>query len=315
MRMTRNSKSDGLESAPRWIVMFLGAYLVVDLFMFYVWNAAGQAFSIQGTSGSTSALSVTGMSCVDLWLCLAVLRSFPTGTPLRPAWMLITLAAAARTASGVIALLLGTDWALNPLVWTGHAKSGLIEQIWLGDLIAGGPVRLAILAAAMGAVLGTLGKYGFRVRPGATDWAMSGIVCLFTLCRFGEAGAASLAGKPIGLENWISLAGLPILCLLFLQAMLLCRSVARMGNGLITRGWAALACGILLTGAGEVVLWVMPHFSHTLPLAMFGALIRLPIAAAFALVPAYQVAAQRRAMDGASSVPGDLTAGVPELAQ
>ena len=125
---------------------------------------------------------------------------------------------------------------------------------------------------------------------------MSGIVGLFTVCRFGEAGAASLAGRQISLENWISLAGLPILCVLFLEAMLLRQSVMRMGNGLLTRGWVALVCGVVLTGAGEMALWVIPHYSFTQPLVMFGALIRLPIAAAFALLPAFQVAAQCRAM-------------------
>src|ERR1035437_6121527 len=225
MPMTRKTGFGGLESAPRWIVMFLGAYLTVDLFGLYLWNAAGQVFSIQGPADSTSALSVTGMAGVELWLCLVVLRSFPAGAPLRSAWMLITLAAAARAASGVLGQLRGTNWLLSPLVWTDHARSGLIEQIRHSTLIADGPVRLALLAAAMLAVLRVLGKFGFRVRPSATDWAMSGIVCLFTLCRFGEACAASLAGQQIGLENWISLAGLPILCVLFMEAMLLRRSV------------------------------------------------------------------------------------------
>lgn len=315
MPMTRKTDLDGLESAPRWIVMSLGVYLIVHLFVLYLWNAAGQAFSLQGTSDNTSALSVTAMAGVDLWLCLVVLRSFPAGAPLRSTWMLITLASAACAASGVLGQLLGTNWLLNPLVWAGPAKSGLIEQIRISALIAGGPVRWAILAVAMLAVLRILRKFGFWVRPSATDWAMSGIVCLFALCRFGEAGAASLGGRQIGLDTWISLAGLPILCVLFLEAMLLRQSVARMGNGLVSRGWIALVCGILLTGAGEVALWVIPHYSQTLPLAMFGTLIQLPIATAFALVPACQVAAQRRALKPAGCPPEGLAAGVPALAR
>jgi hypothetical protein len=292
--MTRKTNMDGMESAPRWIFTFLGGYLIVHLFVLYVWNAAGQVFSIQGTSDGTSALSVTAMAGVDLWLCLVVLRSFPAGAPLRTSWMLIALAAGARVAAGVLAQ---------------------IEQIRLAAPIAGGPVRLAFLAAAMLGVLRILRQFGFWARPSATDWAVSGIVCLFTLCRFAEAGAASLAGRPIGLEDWISLAGLPILCVLFLEAMLLRRAVLRMGNGLVTKGWLALVCGILLTGAGEVALWVIPRDSQTLPLGLFGALIRLPVAAAFALVPAYQVAAQRRAIKPAGDQPEDLATVVPALAR
>ena len=74
---------------------------------------------------------------------------------------------------------------------------------------------------------------------------MSGIFGLFMVCRFSEAGMASLAGRPVGIENWISLAGLPILCVLFLQAMLLRHSLAHMGNGLVTRAWMALVYAIL----------------------------------------------------------------------
>lgn len=315
MRMMRNASLDGLDGAPRWIVMFLGACLIVQLFVLYIWNASGQTFSLQETSGSGPALSVTGMAGVDLWLCLLVLRSFPSGAPLRSAWMLITLSATARTASGVLTQFLGTDWLLNPLLWNGHAKSGLVERIWLIAQLAGGPVRLVLLAAAMHLVLRTFRKIGLPVRPGATDWAMSGIFCLYTVCRFSEAGMASLAGRPVGIENWISLAGMPTLCVLFLQAMLLRRSLARMGNGLITRSWVALVYAVLLTGAAEVVSWVMPYISENLSLAMFGSLMRLPIAAAFALVPAYQVATQCRAMRPASSPPEDLAVGFPELAQ
>jgi hypothetical protein len=315
MPVTRKSYLDGLESAPRWIVLFLAAYLIVDLFALYLWNAAGQGFPADGISDGAYALSVTGMAGVDLWLCLIVLRSFPSGAPLRSSWLLITLGAAARAVSGIAAQFLGSNWLLNPLVWTGHARTGLMEQIRNFAMIAGGPVRLVLLAAAMLTVLRVLRKFGFWVRPSTTDWAMSGIVCLFTVCRFGEAGAASLAGRQVSLENWISLAGLPILCVLFLEAMLLRQSIVRMGNGLLTRGWIALVCGVVLTGAGETALWVIPHYSFTQPLVMFGALIRLPIAAAFALLPAFQVAAQCRAMKPGSSAAERLVAGVPVLAR
>ena len=313
--MTRKASLDGLDSAPRWILMFLGAYVTVSLFVLYLWNAAGQVFSIQGTSDSTSALSVTGMAAVELWLCLVVLRSFPAGSPLRSTWMLLTLAAAARAASGVLTDFLGTNWLLNPLLWGEHPKSGLIGQLRQAAPITGGPIRLALLAAAMLAVLRILRKYGFPVRPAFGDWAVSGIVCMFTLARFGEACAASLAGRLISQADWISLVGLPILCVLSMEAMLLRRSVARMGNGPISKGWVVLGYGILLTVAGEVVLWVLPHYSQTLPLAMVCALMPLTIGSAFALVPAYQLAAQRRAMRPAGGQPEDLSPGIPELAR
>ena len=215
----------------------------------------------------------------------------------------MTLAAAAAAGSGVLGQLLGTDWLLNPLAWTGHATPGLMERMQRFALIAGGPCRLALLAAAMLAVLRILRKFGFWVRPSAADRAVFGIFCLFTLCRFCEAGAASLAGSRIGFEEWVSLAGLPILCVLFLEAMLLRQAVGRMGNGLIARGWLALVCGILLTGAGEAARWVIPHYSQSLPLAAFAALIQLSAGGG--------IRAGAR-LPGSGPTPGDRTCRPPD---
>src|SRR5208283_940693 len=171
------------------------------------------------------------------------------------------------------------------------------------------------LAAGMLAALRVLRKFGFWVRPSTTDWAVSAIVYLFTLCRFAEAGAASLAGRQIGTEDWISLAGLPILCVLFVEGMLLRQSVVHMGNGLISKCWVAFMCGIFLSGAGEVALWVIPHYSHAWPLETIESLILFSTAAVFALAPACQVAAQRRAIKPAPDQSEDLVTGVPALAR
>ncbi|HMD72154.1 MAG TPA: hypothetical protein VKF41_12455, partial [Bryobacteraceae bacterium] len=219
--MTRRINLNGIESAPLWILIFLGLHLFVQLAVLHLWNAAGRGIPIQWTSGGISALPVAGMAGVALWLCLVVLRSFPAGAPLRSAWMLMALAALAGAGSGVLGQLLGTYWLLNPLVWTGHATPALTEPIQRIALVAGGPLRLALLAAAMLVVLRMLRKFGFWVRPCAATRAVFGIFCLFTLCRFCVAGAAEFSGRQIGFEEWISLAGLPILCVLILEAMLL----------------------------------------------------------------------------------------------
>src|ERR1039458_2405614 len=90
--MMRRIDFEGIESAPRWILLFLGANLAVAFLAAYVWNATGQIFSIQGASGGAPTLPVTAMAAADLWLCLVVLRSFPAGAPLRSAWLALALA-------------------------------------------------------------------------------------------------------------------------------------------------------------------------------------------------------------------------------
>jgi hypothetical protein len=307
--MTPRSNLRGSASAPQWILTFLGAYLAIDLFVLYLWNAAGQAFPIQAAGDGGATLPVTAMACVDLWLCLAVLRSFPARAPLRSAWLPITWAAAAQAVSGVLAQLLGTNWPLNPLVWSGHGNSRLLEAIRNAALLTGGPVRWALLAAGMLAALRLLRRFGFRVRPGAADWAMPAILGLFFLWCCAAAGEASLDGHPMSWEDWISLAGQPLLCVLFLQATLLRQAVARMGNGLISQCWAAFMYGIFLTGFGELALWVIPRYTHAWPVAMADPLMRFASAAVFALAPACQVAAQWQAIKPAAGQPVDLPAG------
>jgi hypothetical protein len=295
--------------------MFLGLHLLVQLLVLHLWNSTGRIFAIQGTAVGATALPAAGMAAVALWLCLAVLRSFPAGAPLRSAWMLFTLAAAAKAGSGVLGQLLGTSWLLNPLVWTGHATPGLLANAQHFAVLAGGPLRLVLLAAAMLAVLRMLWKFGFWERPSAADQAVFAIFCLFTLCRFSVAGAATVKGSRVGFEEWVSLAGLLVLCVLFLEAMLLRQAVGRMGRGPIARVWLALVWGVMLTGAGEAILWAIPYCPQSLMLPGFLALIQLPMAAAFALVPACQVAAQCQAIKPAGSRSQDLAKRVPALAR
>jgi hypothetical protein len=250
----------------------MGAYLLVDLLALHFWKVSGPVFTIDRPSDSTPALPVIAMAGVNLYLCLRVLHGFRPGEPFRRAWLMIALAAAAQFASG----------ALAQLEWAGAARP--MAQI------AGGPVRLALLAAAMLSALRILHRFGFWVRPRATDWAVSGIVCLFTLCRLAEARGPSFAGGQAGAMDLI---GLPLLSILFLEAMLLRQSVGRMGSGPIARCWTAFLCGIVLTGLAELALWVIPHYSQAWPPAIVESLTVFPTAAVFALAPAYQLIAQR----------------------
>lgn len=275
-----------LQETPRWIVLCVGAYLAVDLLVLYMCRTGAQVFSIQGNSDSSAALSVTAMAGVSFYLSILVLRGFRAGEPLRRAWMAIALAAGAQAVCGVLAQVLGADWVPR---------------------IAAGPLRMALLAAALLMVLRYLRKFRFWVRPSATDWAVCGIVCLFTLCRFVEAGRTSAGG---GVVDWTSLAALPPLCILVLEAMLVRQSVMRMGRGPIAKCWAAFLCGIFLTGLGELALWIVPHFSPAWPPSAIGSLVRFPTAAVFALVPTYQLMAQRLA-----TAPADLAARVPASAR
>ncbi|MEI9975363.1 MAG: hypothetical protein WDO73_26840 [Ignavibacteriota bacterium] len=302
--MTRALNLVTLRGTPRWIAVCVGAYLVVDLFALHLCSANAQVFSIQGNSDSSAALSVIAMAAVNLYLSVRVLRRFRPGEPLRLAWMLMAFAAAAQVVSGILAQVLGADWLLNPQLSSAHAQGGIVAQVRFGMHIAGTELRLGVLAAALIPVLRVLRRFGFWARPSATDWAVFGIACLFALCRLVEHG---------GQANL--LPGLAILCILVLEAMLLRQSIVRMGTGPIAMCWAAFVCGVFLTGLAELAVWVIPHFSDAWPPVTIVSLTQFPIAAVFALAPAYQLMAQRRASHPTPSPREDAVTGIPAMAR
>jgi hypothetical protein len=243
----------------------------------------------------------------QVWLCLLVLRSFRPSDPLRPAWLLIALSAASRVACGLLVQVLGTAWLLNPLVWFGRADSALLDRIRWSALVLGGPLQMALLAAGLLAALRVLGRFGFCARPRIAGWALAAGVLLITLGRFGETAAALLAGRQPDPQEVVALAGCPVLCVLLLEALLLWRSSARMGHGLIAKCWGAFAIGIFLSGFGEVAFWALSRWNPAWPVAAFGWYVWFPAAAAFALAPAYHVAAVRRAAGRTAQLSNSLT--------
>jgi hypothetical protein len=311
--MTPTQNWIGLESMPRWLIAATGVNLVACLSALYLSHGTGLGLALEAPSDGTGTLSATGMAALELWLSMLVLRSFRAGAPLRPAWLLIALSAASRMASGVLAQVLGSRWLLNPLAWTGGSDPGRLEAIRHWALVLGGPVQMAFLSAGLFVALRTLRKFGFWVRPSATDWAVAGMAGLFMLCRLGETAAALLGGTPIQAGDLIALSGCPVLCVLFLEAMLLRQSVTRMGHGLVAKCWGAFAVAIFMTGFAEAAVWVIGHYSAEWPLAVVQCCGWFPGAAAFALAPAYQVAALCRATrPAAQQLSGFLDGGFPE---
>ncbi|HEX3748530.1 MAG TPA: hypothetical protein VHW09_31600 [Bryobacteraceae bacterium] len=281
-------------------MLCLGAYLTVELCVLYVWSSAGQVFSLQGPADGASTLPVTAAAMVNLYLCLMAWRSFRSRTPLRPAWTLIALTAAAQGVPCMLAQLLG--------------PAGMPAGLRISVAILAGPVRFTLLAVALLSALRILRRFGFWVRPTAFDWAVCGVAGLFAVCRFVEAGWAS-GTAPISAEAWTSLASHVLLCILFLEAALLRQSAVRMGHGPIARCWTTFAHAIFLTGLSELALWMAPHYTHAVPPAMIQSLLQFVAVAIFALAPAHQLAAQHLATKPAEAPRSGWATSVPATAQ
>ena len=79
------------------------------------------------------------------------------------------------------------------------------------------------------------------------------------------------------------------------EALLLRRSVQRMGSSRIAKCWSAFSIGVFLIALGDVGGWAEVYGYLPYPWSSLTWFLWLPAAACFALAPAYQLEAIRSA--------------------
>jgi hypothetical protein len=102
-------------------------------------------------------------------------------------------------------------------------------------------------------------------------------------------------GAPVSFEQAVVLVNIPLLSLLLIEAVLVRRFSLRMGGGLIAQCWGAFTAAILVTFVGDVAVWLFAHGPVPVPLNATSWYVWFLASAAYALAPAYQVEACRRA--------------------
>jgi hypothetical protein len=284
----------GLGSAPRWIVLVTTVEALVGLAMVQAMIAARTTFTVSLSADAPGALLLVGMACVQAWLSVCVLRSFRRGDPLRPAWLLIALAGFSRALGGVLAEVVGSYSLWNPLVW---ADKGSPEQLAtirrLGSLV-GGPLEMVLLVAGLWGVLRlmhALGLWnGFKLSDGPVLLIAGALACFHILRAVG-----SLAGEGAVPDRIAGLAKSILLCVLAVEAAALLRAACRLGTGLIGRCWIAFAAAVFVTLLGETGSWAASQGHPAGGLSLLVHCLWFAAAAAYALGPAYQIAAIERA--------------------
>ncbi len=110
--------------------------------------------------------------------------------------------------------------------------------------------------------------------------------------------APSMGVRTTSVEKIMRWTSDPLLCILLLQAILIRRSVANMGWGLIARCWLSFTAAIFLTSVGDIGLWAsakgyLPYF-----LEIASWYVWFLASAAYALGPSYQLQAMLHATSG-----------------
>lgn len=268
-----------LRSLPDALLAAAGAYTLLTAAAWALWMSSGDWAYMHAVFSASYPTFLVFFAATETALALLAARHFAPGQPLRAAWSLIVVSAACRTAGLALRNLGVLD--------RGLASPALDAA---GQFISG-PAALLALGAGLHQVMGQYRSLGLKVRLRWTDYALLGvggaaflrhlIEIAWVLAKWGGAGGLTIL-------NWLSD---PALLFVLAIAVPLRRVAKSHGGGLITRCWASIAAGVLLTLLGNVLIYFENYGLLLWPWNSVIWLVWLPASAAFALGPACQLAA------------------------
>ena len=273
----------------RWIWIVLALHLTLGMIAYAHFLVTGQ-YTVLGlyfsALGTPFFLVMTSTEC-----CVAIIcRSwFDSDEPMRLAWGMIACAALARLAGVLLRAV--SD---GHLPWGGWRHfslppGSLFANLSQLALVIGGPLSMAFLAVGLSQVLRIQRR--FRLVGSLThgDKALLFLVVAFSISQL--AINLPLLAKYPSLGTILLWMSDPLLSILLIEAILVRRSVIRMGQGLVAKCWGMFVLAIVITSIGDAALWAdNPGFLSSSMTALSW-YIWFVAAAAFASAPAYQLAA------------------------
>ena len=228
-------------------------------------------------------------TAAEFYLAFECRAGFESDEPMRTAWTFIALSSLARF---LAAALISLDH------WRGASPPSSVLTVVLprgiaqaGEVI-GGPLSMIFLAIALSRVLQVQRRFGVLRRLTRTDLLLIALIGAFTLGEIANIVrylGPSYPSPP--LTKAILWSSDPLLALLLVQAVLIRRSVIRVGLGLVSQCWGMYVIAIVTTLAADASIWAIGEGLLSEPLIALTWYIWFFAAAAFASAPAYQLAA------------------------
>lgn len=293
-------KQSRLDALPRWIARSTALLLLAGIVPLTTWWRTGDLRWIDAYFHYPGALFLIGCSLLFTWLSYECWSKFSPGDLLRPAWLLILLSGAVQAVGGVITHVFGRPSHVNPLHYL-PAQRGQ-ELIRQASEIGRGlsPLYMIFLAIALFYVLRACRRNGILGRLKSIDLALLAIVLGYTV-YFLIAVVFPEKQEPISWGRAIGWTSDPLLCVLLFEAILIRRSIANMGWGLISRCWLSFTVALFLTSLGDICLWMSMKGYFPAPIDALSWYIWFLPSAAYVLGPAYQLQAMVHAIDTASA--------------
>lgn len=247
----------------------------------YTW--LGWYFWIPGT---VFFLFTSGLEFLLAFRCTS---GFDADEPMRLAWTMIAAAAFARFLGTVLIAM--RNWHLGGSALHLPNSGAVISFEGLGHAgaVVGGPLAMVFLAVGLARVLVLQRRFGVLGGLTRIDRLLIALILAFTASQVVAVFPLLAAHPPLSTALlWLSD---PLLALLLVQAVLVRRAAARIGQGLLARCWGMYVLAIVATSAGDAGIWATGQDMLSPSLEPISWYIWFLAAAAFACAPAYQLAA------------------------
>ena len=235
------------------------------------------------------------MTAAEFSLALICRSWFDVDEPMRLAWSMIALAGLARLAGTGIRE--GADGHLpwGSPQWLVSYHGGLFANLSQLGAVVGGPLSMAFLAFGLGRVLSIQRRFRLPGSLTRVDKALIALILAFSISQLAINLPLLRWQNPLGtILLWMSD---PLLALLLVQAVLVRRSVVRIGQGLLAKCWGMFVVAIVTTSLGDAAIWANSQSFWPQSLTVLSWYIWFIPAAAFASAPAYQLAAMSSTRD------------------
>ncbi len=283
----------GFDPAQRWIRAgrrsSRAAWLLVATFLFVAASSGAVQFATGISKPAVQVLQWVGLwvflafALIEFGLGLVCWALFEAGEPLRRAWFFILLGSGFR--------LLG----LAATAWTGGLAAAEAAPVRQVGVVALNPITAIFTAAGLWVVLQAHRRLGIARRPGPAETALIVLVTVAAVVLGHDATHAIMpAGSTRGGVFLFALVG-PVLGVVLVEAVMLYRAAAAMGDGLVASCWASFVAGVLLAMGGQWVTLAVQRGGLPLFYSDVGSLMWLAAELGFVLAPAYQIEAVVRA--------------------
>jgi hypothetical protein len=285
--VVKQNTSDGWgalrSQAPFAILTITAATTVVGLIGWLRWYTTGDLSGVTTFFRYLNPFFTLLFTGAEVGLSFYARSQFVKGDRLHSAWTLLTMAAVAHF--------------IGRLLTTTLPQLDMSSNLHQIGVVIGGPLQMALLLSGLTQVARCFRQLALYRQLTSVDLVLLLMVGALTIRTVLGIHQFLAAGNPVSWSRVVLWTSDPLLLTLLIVTVFIRRSVINLGHGMLANCWQSYVVAIVLTSIGDASLWCTS--CSTFPVwNSLGWYVWLVGDAAFALGPAFQVAAIERVQAG-----------------